>query len=98
VARNSTGTGRLVRRAQLRNQVGHIDKQLHEYTSRSLPLSRLSINTLTDQGGRGVVVAGCPACRKRINTISQFLDHLTKDVMPPLIDLKPIEQQRRGDL
>jgi hypothetical protein len=22
------------------------------------------------QGGRGVVVAGCPACRKRINTIS----------------------------
>jgi hypothetical protein len=38
------------------------------------------------QGGRGVVVAGCPACRKRINTISQFLDHLTKDVMPALID------------
>ncbi len=38
------------------------------------------------QGGRGVVVAGCPACRKRINTISQFLDHLTKDAMPPLIE------------
>jgi hypothetical protein len=38
------------------------------------------------QGGRGVVVAGCPACRKRLNTISQFLDHLTTDVMPPLID------------
>jgi len=37
-------------------------------------------------GGRGVVVAGCPACRKRINTISQFLDHLTKDALPPLIE------------
>jgi hypothetical protein len=31
------------------------------------------------QGGRGVVVSGCPACKKRINTISQFLDHLSKD-------------------
>jgi hypothetical protein len=38
------------------------------------------------QGGRGVVVAGCPTCRKRINTISQFLDHLTNDVIPALID------------
>jgi hypothetical protein len=38
------------------------------------------------QGGRGVVVAGCPKCRKRINTISQFLDHLTNDAMPTLID------------
>ena len=24
-------------------------------------------------GGRGVVVAGCPACKKRINTIPQFM-------------------------
>jgi hypothetical protein len=38
------------------------------------------------QGGKGVVVSGCPTCRKRINTISQFLDHLTKDVMPALIN------------
>jgi hypothetical protein len=38
------------------------------------------------QGGRGVVVAGCPACKKRINTIPQFMDHLTKDVMPVLLD------------
>jgi hypothetical protein len=37
------------------------------------------------QGGKGVVVAGCPTCRKRINTISQFLDHLT-NAMPDLID------------
>jgi hypothetical protein len=38
------------------------------------------------QGGKGVVVSGCPACRKRISTVSQFLDHLTNDVMPELIN------------
>jgi hypothetical protein len=38
------------------------------------------------QGGRGVVVPGCPACMKRINTMSQFLDHLEDDVMPALIE------------
>jgi hypothetical protein len=37
------------------------------------------------QGGKGVVVSGCPACRKRINTMTQFLDHLTQDAMPALI-------------
>jgi len=26
------------------------------------------------EGGKGVVVPGCPACKKRINTMSQFLD------------------------
>ena len=38
------------------------------------------------QGGRGVVVADCPACKKRTNTMVQFLDHLTNDVMPELIN------------
>lgn len=38
------------------------------------------------QGGRGVVVPGCPACEKRINTMSQFLDHLADDVLPALIE------------
>ena len=38
------------------------------------------------QGGKGVVVSGCPACEKRINTTVQFLDHLANDVMPALID------------
>lgn len=33
------------------------------------------------EGGRGVVVPGCPVCHKRINTISNFLDHLAHDVM-----------------
>ena len=38
------------------------------------------------QGGRGIVVSGCPACRVRINSMSQFLDHLANDAMPALLD------------
>jgi len=38
------------------------------------------------QGGKGVVVPGCPQCRKRINTMAQFLDHLSKDVLPRVVD------------
>jgi hypothetical protein len=38
------------------------------------------------QGGKGVVVPGCPHCRKQINTIGQFLDHLADDAMPALLD------------
>jgi len=38
------------------------------------------------QGGRGVVVPGCPACQKRINTMNQFLDHLAEDAMPALLE------------
>jgi hypothetical protein len=38
------------------------------------------------QGGNGVVVPGCPACMKRINTMSKFLDHLAEDAMPALLE------------
>jgi len=38
------------------------------------------------QHGKGVVVPGCPACKKRINTMNQFLRHLTEDAMPALIE------------
>ena len=44
------------------------------------------------QGGKGVVVPGCPTCRKRINTMSQFLDHLAGDAMPALLDRLSKEQ------
>ncbi len=37
------------------------------------------------QGGRGVCVPGCPACKIRINTMPQFLDHLANDVLPKVI-------------
>jgi len=27
------------------------------------------------QGGRGIVVAGCPACKKRLQSMNEFLRH-----------------------
>jgi hypothetical protein len=33
-----------------------------------------------------VVVPGCPTCKVRLNTVANFLDHLSKDVLPKLID------------
>ena len=38
------------------------------------------------EGGKGVVVAGCPACKKRLNSTAQFLDHLANDAMPALLE------------
>jgi len=37
-------------------------------------------------GGTGVVVSGCEACRKRFGTNSQYLRHLSEDVLPDIID------------
>jgi hypothetical protein len=51
-------------------------------------IQRHDLSTFVDeppsvaQGGKGVVVPGCPSCRKRFGTISRFLDHLTNDVLP----------------
>lgn len=36
------------------------------------------------EGGRGVVVTGCPRCGKRFQTINQLLYHITDDVLPAL--------------
>jgi hypothetical protein len=38
------------------------------------------------EGGPGVVVPGCPACRKRLFTMANFMDHICNDVLPPLVD------------
>jgi hypothetical protein len=38
------------------------------------------------RGGHGVVVTGCPTCRKKFGTMPQFLDHLTDDVLPAVLD------------
>jgi len=37
------------------------------------------------QGGNGVVVPCCPACRKRLFTMANFVDHLEEDVPTDLI-------------
>jgi hypothetical protein len=33
-----------------------------------------------------VVVPGCPNCRKRLHTISQFMRHLSEDILPGIVD------------
>jgi len=38
------------------------------------------------QGGRGVVVSGCPKCRKRLNTTTQYLEHLFDEVLPQALE------------
>jgi hypothetical protein len=43
------------------------------------------------QDGKGVTVPGCPCCRKRFGTIAQFLDHLTNDVLPEIINKLSVE-------
>jgi hypothetical protein len=37
------------------------------------------------QGGKGVVVSGCPACKKRFQSLNQFVAHLNEDVLPATI-------------
>jgi hypothetical protein len=37
-------------------------------------------------GGNGVVVPGCVPCKLRLNTHGQFLDHLSNDVLPGIIE------------
>jgi hypothetical protein len=46
------------------------------------------------QGGKGVTVPGCPCCRKRFGTIAQFLDHLTNDVLPEIINKLSADKRR----
>jgi hypothetical protein len=48
------------------------------------------------QGGRGVVVPGCPACRKRLQTMNQFMHHLAEDAMPALIE--KLSTESKGDV
>ena len=37
-------------------------------------------------GGDGIVTPGCEACRKRLNTNSQYLRHLAEDVLPEITE------------
>jgi hypothetical protein len=38
------------------------------------------------QGGKGVVVSGCPACNKVIYTTNGFVEHLANDVLPRILE------------
>jgi hypothetical protein len=43
------------------------------------------------QGGRGVVVSGCPGCRKKFQSLNQFMEHLASDVLPIIVDRVMVE-------
>jgi hypothetical protein len=38
------------------------------------------------QGGKGVIVPGCPCCKETIRHNRTVLDHLTNDVLPTVIN------------
>jgi hypothetical protein len=42
--------------------------------------------TSIPQGGRGIVVSGCPACRIKFQRLNQFMEHLASDVLPIIAD------------
>jgi hypothetical protein len=37
------------------------------------------------EGGSGVIVPGCSHCKKRVNTTSQYIEHLANDVLPKIL-------------
>jgi hypothetical protein len=62
-------------------------------------LSRHTFDTFVDeppsmaQGGKGVVVPGCPACSKRFQTMDQFMWHLTEDVLPEIFRMREVGEE-----
>ena len=61
------------------------------FQSAKSELMRHTWDTFVDEppsvaaGGNGVVIPGCPACHKRINTNDQYLRHLSDDVLPIIL-------------
>jgi len=43
----------------------------------------------------GIVRSGCPGCKKPLNSIGQFVDHLCNDAMPKLIERLSAVQPNR---
>jgi len=65
-------------------------------------IEKHSLDTFVDdppsiaKGGRGVVVTGCPACRKKFQSINQFVNHLADDVLPVIADRVVNEEAYSG--
>jgi hypothetical protein len=61
-------------------------------------LQRHTFDTFMDeppsivQGGKSVVVSGCPACKKQMQSVNQFMRHLLEDVVPATIRKAVSEQ------
>ena len=51
-----------------------------------LEIQQHTLSTFHDEpGAKGVVVTGCPKCRKKFQTTRQFVAHITDDVLPIVI-------------
>jgi hypothetical protein len=48
-------------------------------------IHRHNLSHFTDEENK-TVVPGCPKCKKRFYTVPQFIDHISDDVLPPLLD------------
>ena len=51
-------------------------------------LQKHSFDTFDDPseiGNRALLVTGCPVCRKRMQTVNQFVSHILDDVIPETI-------------
>ena len=42
-----------------------------------------------EPGRKGSVVPGCPYCKKKLYTMTQFIEHLSFDVLPLLFEREP---------
>jgi hypothetical protein len=58
-------------------------------------MRRHDLSHFTDEKNK-IVQPSCPLCRKTFYTVSQFIDHLSDDVLPPLLDRLSSEQNRTG--
>jgi hypothetical protein len=48
-------------------------------------------------GGPGVIVPGCPACKKQLFTMANFMDHLANDVLPAALDKLSTAPDNKSD-
>jgi hypothetical protein len=49
------------------------------------------------RGGKGVVVSGCPYCKKQMQSLNQFMAHLIDDVLPVIVDRAIEAEKSTGD-
>ena len=67
-------------------------------------LQRHTFDTFMDEppsivrGSKGVVVSGCPACKKRPQSVAQFMHHLLEDMLPTTIRKSFESAQKHGIL
>jgi hypothetical protein len=67
------------------------ETKIRIFQSAKRELMRHTWDTFVDEppsvaaGGNGVVIPGCRACKRRINTNDQYLRHLSDDVLPVIL-------------